>query len=462
MPVASRVMQFLNRQGVAYQQLHHDRVGTLEAAIQAAQVGQDSVAVAEILVDAKGVVMSITPLGRKMDLEQLNQMTRRNLQRIAQHQADRLFKDCEPGSHPPVAKAYGINAVCDESLFDKEQIYIQSGCHTTLLRFTQDSFHQMMSSAIKLSASACTAVANDESEVSATEISEDEVKLRLTKLYRLPPMPTVAAKILQTTQDIDASVDDLARIIEQDPSLAAQVLRQARSALYGYRGGINTIKEAVTRVLGFERVSQIALSIAASKAFDVPADGPLGLKAFWRHSLHCSLLAQRLAFHVPEKRVEPGLAYLAGLLHNFGLLLLGHLFKPEFGMLNKLAASEPYTELAALEKQVLSMGSAKELVGLGHGQLGAILLEQWKLPAEVCATAASHQDKDFEGEYQDYVALVQLANCLLKELEMGDDLMPDDPLVYTKRLGMSSDIVFEVFEQLKLSSDALSELAASM
>ena len=179
MPVASRVMQFLNRQGVAYQQLHHDRVGTLEAAIQAAQVGQESVAVAEILVDAKGVVMSITPLGRKMDLDQLNQITRRNLQRIAQHQADRLFKDCEPGSHPPVAKAYGINAVCDESLFSKEQIFIQSGCHTTLLRLTQDSFHQMMSSAVKMSSSACTAADACKMEDNTTEISEEEVRHRL-------------------------------------------------------------------------------------------------------------------------------------------------------------------------------------------------------------------------------------------------------------------------------------------
>ncbi len=463
MPVASRVMQYLNRQGLPYQQLHHDRVGTLEAAIEAAKVTQDEVAVAEILVDAKGVVMSVTPLGKRMDLDRLNQMTRRNLQRIAQHQADRLFKDCEPGSHPPVAKAYGVHAVCDETLFSKEQIYIQSGSHTTLLRLTRDCFQQLMGNALKMSVCVCVNEKNEDSAgQSDMPCSSIDIKERLNKLYRLPPMPTVAARILQITQDIDASVDDLARIIEQDPSLTAQVLRQARSALYGYRGELKTIKDAVARVLGFERVSQIALSIAASKAFDLPKDGPLGLRNFWKHAMHCSLLVQRLAFHVPDNRVEPGMAYLAGLLHNFGLLLLGHLFKPEFGMLNKLAASEPFTELSTLEKQVLGMGSAKELVGVGHGQLGAILLEKWQLPEEVCATAAHHQEKDYEGEFQDYVALIQLANCLLKELELGDDLMPDDPLVYTRRLGMDADIAFEVFEQLKQSSAALTDLAAGM
>ncbi|WP_026179808.1 HDOD domain-containing protein [Hahella ganghwensis] len=461
MPVASRVMQYLNRQGLAYQQLHHDRVGTLEAAIEVAKVVQDEVAVAEILVDAKGVVMSITPLGKKMDLERLNKMTHRNLQRIAQHQADRLFKDCEPGSHPPVAKAYGVHAICDETLFSREQIYIQSGSHTTLLRLTKDCFQQMMGNALKMSVCVCEQVA-DAAAGNDNSLQEVDIKERLNRLYRLPPMPTVAARILQITQDIDASVDDLAKVIEQDPSLTAQVLRQAASALYGYRGEIKTIKDAVARVLGFERVSQIALSIAASKAFDLPKDGPLGLRNFWKHAMHCSLLVQRLAFHVPDKRVDPGVAYLAGLLHNFGLLLLGHLFKPEFGMLNKLAASEPYTELSSLEKQVLGMGSAKELVGVGHGQLGAILLEKWQLPEEITATAAHHQEKDYEGEHQDYVALIQLANCLLKELELGDDLMPDDPIVYTRRLGIDADIAFEVFEQLKQSSATLTDLAAGM
>ncbi|AZZ93668.1 HDOD domain-containing protein [Hahella sp. KA22] len=468
MPLASRVMQYLNRQGVPYQQIHHDRAGNIDAALRAAEVLPDCVAVAEILVDAKGVVMAITEFGTQMNLEALNGAIRRNLQRLTGRQADRLFRDCEPGSHPPIASAYGVHAVCDERLFAKEQIYIQSGCHNTLLRLDRESFQRVMSSAIKLKQGCCEAQAmnplsSDTPESpDVGEANAERVAERLKRLYKLPPMPTVATRILQATSDPDATAGELAAIIEQDPSLAAQIMRQARSALYGYRGKLESVKDAVMRVLGFERVSQLALSISASKAFDLPNEGPLGIVCFWRHALHVSLLAQRLAFHVPDERINPSLAYLTGLLHNFGILLLGHLFRPEYTMLNKLAEADPMTELAVLEKQVLGMGGAKELVGLGHGMLGSILLEHWRLPKEVSMTAAGHQVKDYHGPYEDYVLLIQLSNCLLKELELGDDQVPDDPVYYAKRLDIQPEIVFEVFEQLKQSSDSLNQLASQM
>ncbi len=284
--------------------------------------------------------------------------------------------------------------------------------------------------------------------------------MRLLNLENLPPMPTVAARILQTTQDPDASAEDLARIIELDPSLAAQVLRQARSALYNYKGKLETIRDAVLRVLGFERVSQIALSIAASRAFDVPHDGPLGLATFWRHTLHCSLLAQRLAFHVPNKAVPPGMAYMGGLLHNFGMLLYGHLYRQAFELLNELTHEDRYQELPVLEKQVSEQ--VAEVIPLHHNQLGAVLLEHWNLPVEIVAAAYGHTERNYEGASQELVWTIQLSNCLLKELDLGDDLFPDDPVYYAQQLGIQPELVFEVFDQVKSISSEISQLAADM
>src|SRR5690606_39505228 len=119
--------------------------------------------------------------------------------------------------------------------------------------------------------------------------------------------------------------------------------------------------------------------------------------------------------------LQPSTAYLCGLLHNFGLLLIGHLFKPEFVMLNKLAAKDPEVPLAVLEKQIVGMGGAQELIALGHGAIGAVLLEHWNLPAEVCTVAAMHHAEGYWGECAGYVHVVQLANSLLKDLAIGDD-----------------------------------------
>lgn len=67
-----------------------------------------------------------------------------------------------------------------------------------------------------------------------------EIRRRIEQVYELPPMPEMARRILQLRGNPDASVADLAAIIEFDPSLAAQVVRYAASPFYAYRGKINS------------------------------------------------------------------------------------------------------------------------------------------------------------------------------------------------------------------------------
>jgi HD-like signal output (HDOD) protein len=386
---------------------------------------------------------------------------------MTQKQAAVVFKDCEPGSFPPLAGAYGVTAICEPELLKNEVVYMQSGCHTTLIKLEKSAFQQLMANVRMLSGCTCNAVLPEATNEALSvyhatpESQSDEtaLKARLKSIYRLPPMPDMAVKILKLTTDKRSSVDSLAAVIEQDPSLAAQMVKEASSPLYGFKGQIQSVKEAVVRVLGFERVCQIAMAIAAARAFDVPAEGRLGLQQLWRHALHSAVLAQKLALQMSRQDLDPALVYLSALLHNFGLLLMGHMFRPDYLLLSSKADQEPETELASVEQHALGMGGARELVGLGHGKLGAILLQQWNLPPEAVAVARHHQHPGYEGPHQDYIVLVQLANCLLKELQLGDDLKPDDPVYYSRRLGIDSALVFEIFEQLKASSASIDQIA---
>lgn len=287
-----------------------------------------------------------------------------------------------------------------------------------------------------------------------------DIRRRIEQIYELPPMPAVARRVLQLRNNPDASIAELAAIIELDPSLAAQVMRYAVSPFYAYRGKVGSIRDAITRVLGFDMVMNMALGLATGKSFRNPCDGPLGLHAFWQHAVYSATLVQALAKRMlPNARPQPGMAYLAGLLHNFGFLLLGHLFPPEFKLLNKLVTAHPESSVTELEKNVLGMGQAQGLLELGHAQIGAWLMQFWQMPDEVIVTLREHHNMHYEGEHAQFPHLVIVADHLLKRHDIGD--APDAflPPISLDRLRLSEDIVLETAEQVLADCTALDTMA---
>jgi len=128
----------------------------------------------------------------------------------------------------------------------------------------------------------------------------------------------------------DVTVEDILQVVEYDPSLAAKwcigrvlrcmVIRASRFA--GDRHPVGT---------GIESTLNLLLGSCMGQTFHIPVDGPVGLQAFWRRSIYCASLASELAKLLPEPtHVKPGLAYLCGLLHDFGYLVLGHVFPAAF------------------------------------------------------------------------------------------------------------------------------------
>jgi len=292
-----------------------------------------------------------------------------------------------------------------------------------------------------------------------------ELANRLQSLYRLPPMPAIAVKVMQLTLDEDTSARDLAVLIEHDPSLAAQILRYARSALFNYQGEIRSVQEAITRVLGFDRVSHLALGIAASKAFRLPSHGPLGLESFWRHSLHCARLSREILKTMPRARrseLDPELAYLCGLLHNLGLLLIGHLFPEDFRQLRERRAAEPERPLTELEDEVFTRREQQNGLKVGHAVAGSILLKLWDMPEAVIQCAGLHERCDDQGISSVYVQSVQLANALLMEAAIGDEQLSRDPRPLARRLGLGEEELVDFREGIQSVDRELESLANSL
>jgi len=240
-----------------------------------------------------------------------------------------------------------------------------------------------------------------------------DIKLRISRLKRLPPMPEMARRIVQLNSQPNSSVKDLVSVVELDPSLTMQVMRYASSPFFGYRGKVDSVHTAISRVLGYNMVMNLALGVTAAKSFKIPKNVPLGLDAFWHHAVYSAALVQALSTALPaEIRPPAGLAYLAGLLHNFGHLLLGHLFKQEFLLLNKFIAREPGRSVVDIEKEVL---------GADHTRIGAWLMKAWNLPEEVIVATREHHNEYYQGPHAVYSQLVMLSDLLLKQYDVSSE-----------------------------------------
>ncbi|WP_111497494.1 MULTISPECIES: HDOD domain-containing protein [Marinobacter] len=420
MAASARLETFLSRKGIAYDVIAQDEVPSFDVAVSGAGLNHYAVIRATLLIDLKGVVMAVHNYQTAIDVDAVSAVVGRRLQLLTARQADRLFADCEMGFHPPIGAAFDIPVVIDEPVLEMDEAYLASGSNNSLLRLDGRALRLALAGGRKARISIVD-VAHDLEPGESSDITLEEVAQRLQKLYRLPPMPALALKILRLTANTEATARELGELIEYDPSLTAQIMRYARSALFNYPGQINSVQEAVTRVLGFDRVAHVAMGIASVRAFEVPRDGMLGMDAFWRHSLYCAYLCQQMAM---LKGADKGLAYLCGLLHNFGILLIGHLFPNEFDQLNRLRESNPEQSMHSLEVQVF--GGDQEFLSVGHGPIGGILHRLWQLPDAVVKTAGMHQRMAYEGDHADYVHMVQLANALLKDKGIGDEFNPDD------------------------------------
>lgn len=457
MTVAAKVDGYLNRQAVGYDVIFHSQTRSLRQAAEAAHVAPRQFARALVVEAGQRRQMVVLPLDHLLDFKALEACFGSRPRLVPVQELESVFSDCEPGCIPPLAPPYGLDAICDEALFGHPRIVFEGGVHNSLLRVDAAGFARLMQGARRAvisrpddslsETSGRTGLGRPPVAAEAMDELKPEPDLyaRVDEIYELPLMPGHARELLLLRNRPEAHVAELARLVERDPSLAAQVMKYARSPLFGYAGDIQSVEEAIARVLGFDMVLNLALGLAALKPFRIPPDGPLGLTAFWRHAALSAGLTQRLAQGLPAtKRPVPGLLYLAGLLHNFGYLVLGQLFQPEFYLLNRMVAANPDTPVPTLEQRVLCRGQAREVMCAGHAEVGAWLMERWELPAPVVVAVRHHHQPEFDGEHAVYAQLVLCADRLLKRYDLGDGDSGELPAALLQNLGLEAEAVAEV------------------
>lgn len=250
------------------------------------------------------------------------------------------------------------------------------------------------------------------------QIDAEPVERRIERIYALPVAPEAVRQML-ALQSTDLSPAQLEQMLGTRPNLRSQLTACLR-LLEDCTG--NEAPDNSLAAVSSDGVSRIALALATARSFCYVCNGPLGAHAFWQHALSNAALCYRLA----PRGLHRGTAFMAGLLHNIGFMVIAYLFPPEFRMLNRLFASHPELSVTVLERCVLGMGEAQELLSMGHAQTGCWLLREWGMPEELGIVAREHHNPGYCGVAQEYCRLVSIANRLLAVHGVGDGV--PDPL----------------------------------
>lgn len=229
------------------------------------------------------------------------------------------------------------------------------------------------------------------------------------EVNKLPSFPHVLVKMLEACQRPDVNLAGLAKLIDKDTGLSAKVISAANSPMYGLRNPLRSLERTLV-VLGLDTIKTITIASAVHQFFsNLSADRGAFLKSFWLHSLLCATLARNLAKLTGYGARDE--AYLAGLLHDVGKLVLTQRFADKYGAVQALAE----------ENQDL-VDQEREHFGVAHHEVGFWLVRNWQLDSFMAdAVLYHHEDTQRLRESHPLVRLIHVANRMAQGAARGED-----------------------------------------
>jgi HD-like signal output (HDOD) protein len=235
-------------------------------------------------------------------------------------------------------------------------------------------------------------------------LSLSDFQRRVEGLNQLPSLPAILFPVLNqlggNTDNID--LHKTIQLIAHDGALSTQVLHMANSPLFGMRQRVTNLRGAAL-ALGVSRLRDIVTSCClmqvSPKGFDATS--------FWEHSLACALIARNLARKVGYP--DPERAYLAGLVHDLGILVNMLLIPREFSGVFKIAA-ETQRPLRDVER---------EHIGITHEITGDLLSTHWHLFDYLSEVMRRHHDVERATLEPVLTAIVNIADLLCRTSGLG-------------------------------------------
>ncbi|MFW6296872.1 MAG: HDOD domain-containing protein [Desulfosalsimonas sp.] len=244
------------------------------------------------------------------------------------------------------------------------------------------------------------------------DTAQDQMEKIIETAGALPPMPQVIARAGKVLSNERAGFKEIAKVLETDQAMAARVLRLANSAYYGVKVPVVSVQQA-SALLGFKTLFTMIVVVNSSKMMGKQLEGYcIEARDNWKHSLFTAIGAKSIAEEKFPELIDE--AFMAGLLHDAGMLILDPYVKKE------------KKRIESHLKHGRSIEQAESAIfGFNHAQLAAEYLKKWMLPAsQTHAIEFHHYPSRSEGD---------ILSCILHAADAMANLQGVEKNFYTEK-----------------------------
>ncbi|WP_060588160.1 HDOD domain-containing protein [Aeromonas schubertii] len=265
------------------------------------------------------------------------------------------------------------------------------------------------------------------------------------KIKQLPTIPQLLHELMESFNDENARIDEIARKIAMDQVISVKVLRMANSAAFRRGQDVTSIEQAVIR-LGFNRLRSVVVASGIIGSFKAPPS--FDKNKFWTETFQVATIAKTLAQQCGT--VDPETAFTCALIHNIGELLIQSTLPEEAELIS-----------LAMAKGASRVEAQREMLGYDYAQLGAELARRWNL-ADAFITAIAQQLDPLEHEPVSKEAiLIRLAMFVSFAWNAGvpaQAIIARFPKPLATRLGLQPEKLANQLESLHEQGNALAEI----
>lgn len=245
-------------------------------------------------------------------------------------------------------------------------------------------------------------------------ISDGALKSLISRAGHLPSLPAVYADLMLKLQKPDPSIDEIAEIIEQDLGMTAKILQLVNSSFFDVQRQIDKPAHAV-RLLGMDLIKELVLFVGIFKEIQPSLSDDLPLQTILHHSLKVANFARLITQEEQQDKVVANNAYLAGLLHDIGKLLLASILGDSYSQALHLARDKSLAYYQAEHHEFHA----------DHAAAGGYLLGLWGIPGPVVeAVAFHHQLQEYPTHSFNPAVAVHTADVFYHRLHPGSSDWP--------------------------------------
>ena len=238
-------------------------------------------------------------------------------------------------------------------------------------------------------------------------LNSKEVKKVIAEVDSLPSLPHLYQEITSKLEQEDAAIKDIGEIIQKDIGMSAQILKLVNSSFFGFYKDISSPVQATT-LLGLDTIKTLVLSIGIFSSLKYEKGTQFTFENLWNHSTLTASLAKQIAQLISDDRTFIDDAFMAGFLHDIGILILASKMPDKYQQVLNLVYDKN-ENIWEVETTVL---------GTSHAEIGAYLLGLWGFADNIIEAIIRHHKPEIYGdEPNSLITVLHLADSFAHQLD---------------------------------------------